>query len=85
MEEWGFDQLVPRRKYSGGVRPGLSSGEMFVSKNEYREEKSKWLPISRQYNVQEMKKMIAKMFEIGVRECFRNHMYRFKGRYFVFD
>ena len=27
--------------------------------------------------------MVAKMLEIGIIECFKNHMYRFKGSYYV--
>ena len=34
IEQWGMEDMVPIRKYKGGVRPGLTSGELFVSKAE---------------------------------------------------
>ena len=70
-------------RYKGGTRPGLSSEEAYVTKSEYKEEKSKWDMVRKVFTHKERNMLIAKMFEIAVRECFRNHVYQFDGRYYV--
>ena len=83
LVEWGIIDLIPKRRYVGGSRPGLSSDEAFVSKSEYKEEKSKWDMVKRLFSNEERKKLLGKMFQIGVRECFRNHVYKFNRKYYV--
>ena len=56
-----------------GVRPGLSSGELFINKDEFQQAKSKWEPVKQFYTLREKRMLVARMVEIGVRECFKNH------------
>ena len=39
--------------------------------------------VERRYSQAEKRKLLARMIQLGVRECFRHHCYRFKGDYFV--
>ena len=39
-EEWGLSELIPKRS-----RPGLTSTELFVSKEEFDWNKSKWTKV----------------------------------------
>ena len=49
VTEWDLVELLPKRKYSGNRRPGLSSKEIYWSKDEWTEEKSLWQPTTTEF------------------------------------
>ena len=47
-----------------------------IDGDDEEEEESKWRPFYRKYSNEENKKMVAKVVEIALRECFKNHIYQ---------
>ena len=61
IEEWGLVDLVPKRKFSRNCRPGLSSKEIFRSKEEWNEEKSKWIIPKIVHSTVQKRKLVARL------------------------
>ena len=84
--KWGMKQIIPRRKCKTGVRPGATTDELhrrrrYNEEGEEIEGESKWVVARKDLSEKEMKSVVAKVIEIGVRTTFRNHVYQWGGQF----
>ena len=77
----GLENIVPRRRYNRGRKPGVTSKEALGGDRERDEDK--WIFPSREPSETEKKSLIAACLEIGVRTSFQNSVYQFGGKYFL--
>ena len=78
LSKLGLSDLIPIRK----VKPGGRS-KITISSVECRSPnlaKEKWYFSPKIPNCKEKRLMLSKAVEVGVRECFRNHLYTFNGK-----
>ena len=75
----GLHNIVPRRRYDKGPRPGVG-GKEARAKGRVDEEDSQWVPVRRELTEYEVRMLVAKCLEIAVRASFELHVYRFGGK-----
>ena len=83
LQTWDIQHLIPKRRYCGNRRPGLTSKEIFWSKDEWREGSSLWEPTQKFFTTRDRRRLIARLAYIGVKECFRSHAYKFKQETYI--
>ena len=66
---------MPKRAKVQGVEPGISGGEALGASSESQQ----WIFPNLDPNTHEVKTLMAACLAIGVKECFRSHVYSFGG------
>ena len=82
----GMYQMLPRRKWRNGTRPGVSNEDIKVLKTENeaeKEEASKWIGGKAMLNEKERRKVFGKVLEVAIRTCCKNHVYQQEGRFYL--
>ena len=82
IAESGLSEVVPKRKYKRGTRPGITTKETAGKKKEGEEEEklTKWIFDRVDFTEEEKRKLLGKVIEVAVRTTFRNHVYQFEGQ-----
>ena len=75
----GLSKVVPsRRNRRGGNKPTASAPEINTRKSQEEGVVSKFLPIRTDLSKEDLRSLLAKVVELGVRLVLRNHVYRWK-------
>ena len=77
----GLSRVVPRRRYTRGRAPGITSSQALGGDPDNAEEK--WIFPDIELSDYEKRALVGACLEIGVRTSFENSVYQFAGRYYL--
>ena len=78
---FGLERVVPRRRFTGGAAPKITSKEATSADSEKASDK--WIFPDIELTSVEKRKLIAACLEIGIRTSFKHSVYTFGGRYYM--
>ena len=81
ITKWKMNEIIPRRRFKKGVRPGptteeLSKKRKYNEKGEEEEGETKWVFRRKVLSAKEKRQILGKVVEISTRTVFRNHIYQ---------